>query len=65
MGYRYGVPYLTRACLAMGVEGLRVETHPLPEMAKSDAAQQLNFDEFRTMYKTLQPIAEAIGRKLI
>ncbi len=65
MGYRYGVPDLTRACLAMGVEGLMIETHPTPEVAKSDAAQQLNFDEFRSMYYTLQPIAQAIGRNLI
>ena len=65
MGYRYGVPDLTRACLAMGAEGLLIETHPTPEIAKSDAAQQLNLDEFRTMYNTLQPIAQAIGRTLI
>ena len=65
MGYRYGVADLTRACLAMGVDGLLVETHPTPEKAKSDAAQQLNLDEFKTMYKTLQPIAQAIGYNLI
>ena len=65
MGYRYGGPDLTRACLAMGAEGLLIETHPTPEIAKSDAAQQLNLDEFRTMYNTLQPIAQAIGRTLI
>lgn len=65
MGYRYGVADLTRACLAMGVEGLLIETHPTPEIAKSDAAQQLNFEEFRAMHQTLQPIAQAIGRNLI
>lgn len=65
MGYRYGIADLTRACLAMGVEGLLIETHPTPEIAKSDAAQQLNFEEFRAMCSTLQPIAKAIGRNLI
>lgn len=65
MGYRYGIADLTRACLAMGVEGLLIETHPTPELAKSDAAQQLNFNEFKEMYQTLQPIAKAIGRNLI
>ncbi len=65
IGYRYGVADLTRACLAMGVEGLLIETHPTPELAKSDAAQQLNFKEFKEMYHTLQPIAQAIGRNLI
>ena len=65
MVYRYGVPDLTRACLAMGVDGLLIETHPTPEVAKSDAAQQLNLEEFRKMYGTLQPIAQAIGYQLI
>jgi 3-deoxy-7-phosphoheptulonate synthase len=65
MGYRYGVPDLTRACLAMGIDGLLIETHPVPEIAKSDAAQQLNFEEFKSMYSSLQPIASAIGRTLI
>ena len=46
MGYRYGVPDLTRACVAMGIDGLLIESHPYPEEAKSDASQQLEFDEF-------------------
>ena len=65
MGYRYGVADLTRASIAMGVEGLLIECHPTPEKAKSDAAQQLNFDEFQTMFNSLEPIAQAIGRKLV
>jgi len=65
MGIAYGIPDLTRACVAMGVDGLLIETHPTPKIAKSDAAQQLNHDEFREMYRTLQPIAEAVGRKVI
>jgi 3-deoxy-7-phosphoheptulonate synthase len=65
MGYRYGVADLTRASIAMGVDGLLVETHPTPEKAKSDAEQQLNLDEFRAMFGTLQPIAKAIGYNLI
>ncbi|MGB3465482.1 MAG: 3-deoxy-7-phosphoheptulonate synthase [Cyclobacteriaceae bacterium] len=64
MGYRYGVPDLTRAATAMGVEGLLIETHPTPDTAKSDAAQQLDFEQFREMYRTLQPIAEAIGKTI-
>jgi 3-deoxy-7-phosphoheptulonate synthase len=65
MGYRYGVPDLSRASVAMGVEGLLIETHPDPSVAKSDAAQQLNFQMFEELYGTLQPIASAIGRKMI
>lgn len=65
MGYRYGIADLTRACIAMGVEGILIETHPTPEIAKSDAAQQLNFSEFREMHASLKPVAEAIGRNLV
>ena len=65
MGYAYGVPDLTRACVSMGVDGVIIETHPNPKVAKSDAAQQLNFEEFENMYYTLMPVANSIGRKMI
>lgn len=65
MGYAYGVNDLARACVAMGVDGLLVETHPNPKVAKSDASQQLNHDEFRQLMKTLNPIAGAVGRKMV
>ena len=65
MGYRYGVPDLTRAAVAMGIDGLLIETHPTPEKALSDASQQLNFDEFEQMYHSLQPVAQAVGRTII
>lgn len=65
MGYRYGVADLARACLAMDIDGLLIETHPNPEVAKSDASQQLNHDEFTTMFKSLEPIAAAVNRTLV
>lgn len=65
MGYAYGVPDLSRACVAMGVDGLLVEVHPNPKVAKSDASQQLNHDEFCDLLGTLRPIAKAIGREII
>ncbi len=65
LGYRYGVPDLARACTAMGIEGLLIEVHPDPSVAKSDAAQQLDHDMFRDLLTTLRPIATAIGRTII
>ena len=65
MGYRYGVPDLARASTAMGVEGLLIEVHPDPSVAKSDAAQQLDHDMFRDLLTTLRPIATAVGRTII
>lgn len=65
MGYRYGVPDLARACTAMGIEGLLIEVHPDPSVAKSDAAQQLDHAMFRDLLTTLRPIATAVGRTII
>lgn len=65
MGYAYGVPSLSRACVAMGIDGLLVEVHPNPKVAKSDASQQLNHTEFTELIKNLRPVAESVGYKLI
>ena len=35
IGYAYGVPDLARACVAMGVDGLLIETHPNPKEEKA------------------------------
>ena len=65
MGFRYGVPDLSRAAVAMGIEGLLIETHPTPEIAQSDAAQQLNFEEFESMYHSLSSVAGAVNRQIV
>lgn len=65
MGYAYGVADLARACTAMGVDGLLIETHPNPCEAKSDAAQQLSHGQFEEMYKSLGAVADAIGKRLV
>ena len=65
MGYAYGIADLARACTAMGVDGLLIETHPCPECAQSDAAQQLNHRQFAEMYASLQSIAAAVGKTLV
>ncbi|OFZ55564.1 MAG: 3-deoxy-7-phosphoheptulonate synthase [Bacteroidetes bacterium RIFCSPHIGHO2_02_FULL_44_7] len=65
MGYAYGVPSLSRACVAMGIDGLLVEVHPNPKVAKSDASQQLNHAEFTELIKKLKPVAASVGFTLI
>lgn len=65
MGYAYGVPDLARACVAMGIEGLLIESHPTPKEAWSDAAQQLNFDEYAELLASLKSVAQAVGRNLV
>lgn len=65
MGYAYGITDLARACTAMGIDGLLIETHPCPACAQSDAPQQLNHQQFCDMYASLQPIAQAVGKTLV
>jgi 3-deoxy-7-phosphoheptulonate synthase len=65
MGYAYGVPSLTRACTAMGIDGLLIEVHPDPTIAKSDASQQLNHVQFEEMLQSLHPVAKSVGYQLI
>jgi 3-deoxy-7-phosphoheptulonate synthase len=65
LGYRYGISDLTKACVAMGVDGLLIEVHPDPSVAKSDAAQQLYHDQFRELLKAIKPVAEAVGRRIV
>ena len=65
MGYAYGIGDLARACTAMGIDGLLIETHPCPKCAQSDAPQQLNHQQFGEMYTSLKPIAQAVGKTLV
>ena len=65
MGYAYGIGDLARACTAMGIDGLLIETHPCPQCAQSDAPQQLNHQQFGEMYTSLKPIAQAVGKTLV
>ncbi len=65
LGYRYGITDLTKACVAMGVDGMLIEVHPQPEIAKSDAAQQLNFEEFGTLLETIAPVANAVNKSIV
>lgn len=50
-GNRAMVPYLMRAALAVGVDGLFIETHPDPDKAISDAANQVRLAEMETILK--------------
>jgi len=48
-GNREMVPYLMRAALAVGVDGLFIETHPEPEKAISDAANQVRLNDMKKL----------------
>lgn len=65
MGYSYGVTPLAKACVAMGIDGLLIEAHPNPKVAKSDASQQLNHEEFKQLLNEISNVANAVGYKVI
>jgi 3-deoxy-7-phosphoheptulonate synthase len=54
-GKRSLVPAVARAGVAIGADGLIVETHPAPEKAMSDGAQSLDFNQFARMMVELKP----------
>jgi len=54
-GKRSLVPPVARAGVAIGADGLIVETHPAPERAISDGAQSLDLNQFAKMMDELQP----------
>lgn len=51
---------IARAGIAVGVDGLFLETHPNPAVAKSDGANMLPLDKLRPLLKTLVRIRKAI-----
>jgi 3-deoxy-7-phosphoheptulonate synthase len=61
-GRRPLVPALALAAAAAGADGIIVETHPKPEEAKSDAAQQLDEGEFAALMASLRAVVAAIGK---
>jgi 3-deoxy-7-phosphoheptulonate synthase len=65
IGYRYGVPSLAKACAAMGIEGLLIETHHDPRIAMSDADQQLDHASFTALHGELKKVCEAVGYGLV
>jgi 3-deoxy-7-phosphoheptulonate synthase len=54
-GKRSLVPAIARAGVAVGADGLIVETHPAPEKAVSDGAQSLDLTQFAKMMTELKP----------
>jgi len=53
-------PALARAAVATGVDGVFMETHAKPEVAKSDAANAIRLAEVERLWKTLVKINDVI-----
>jgi len=59
-GDRKMVPYLARAAVAAGCDGVFIETHPDPERAPSDGPNMIPLDDFPTLAATLLRIRSAL-----
>jgi 2-dehydro-3-deoxyphosphooctonate aldolase (KDO 8-P synthase) len=58
-GNREMVPHLARAAAAVGIDGLFIETHPEPEKAISDAANQVRLSDMRGLLEQVLRIEQA------
>ena len=64
IGLRKFVPQMSLAAFAAGADGLMIEVHDCPELAKSDGDQALTPEIFADLVPRLRAVAAAIGRKL-
>lgn len=60
-GNREMVPHLARAAAAVGIDGLFIETHPEPEKAISDAANQVRLSDMRELLRQVMRTEQANG----
>ncbi|MGF1577818.1 MAG: 3-deoxy-8-phosphooctulonate synthase [Gemmataceae bacterium] len=59
-GYREMVPYLARAAVACGCDGLFLETHPRPDEALSDGPNMIPLEEFSKLVACCVRIRQAL-----
>ena len=59
-GNRQYVEYLAKAALAVGVDGLFMETHPEPDNAKSDGPNMVPLSEMKDLLMKLQKVYLAV-----
>ncbi|MCP3921788.1 MAG: 3-deoxy-8-phosphooctulonate synthase [Desulfobacterales bacterium] len=57
------VPVLARAAVAVGIDGLFMETHPNPAVALSDGPNMLPLHHMRELLETLLEIDEVVNRR--
>ena len=63
-GKRSLVVPASRAAVAIGCDGLLIESHPTPDKALCDAAQALPLDVLTSLLPSLNTVASAIGRSM-
>lgn len=61
-GIRNYVKPLAKASVAVGADGLMIETHPNPAVALSDGPQSLTFPQFDELCNEIRPLANILGK---
>jgi len=64
-GDRRMVPYLARAAVAAGCDGVFVETHPRPDEALSDGPNMIALDDFPALVRTCTHIRMALDKAML
>lgn len=59
-GNREYVEYLAKAAIAVGIDGLFMETHPDPDHARSDGPNMVPLGEMKDLLVKLQKVYEAV-----
>jgi 2-dehydro-3-deoxyphosphooctonate aldolase (KDO 8-P synthase) len=59
-GFRRMVPYLARAAVAVGCDGVFLETHPEPDKARSDAANMLALTDLPALIECCLRLRQAL-----
>ncbi|MCY9872345.1 3-deoxy-8-phosphooctulonate synthase [Vibrio barjaei] len=62
-GNRLHVPAIARAAVAVGIDGLFMETHPDPDNALCDGPNMLKLKHMEELLETLLEIDEVVNRK--
>lgn len=62
-GVRSYVSPLAKCAVAVGADGLMIETHPCPEKALSDGPQSLTFAQFDELVTELRPYISLAGKR--
>ncbi|MCM8821120.1 MAG: 3-deoxy-8-phosphooctulonate synthase [Candidatus Omnitrophica bacterium] len=62
-GNKEFVPYLTKASIAVGCDGIFAEVHPDPARALSDSSNMLNINEMKKLLPELKDIYLAISKR--
>lgn len=58
------VPPLSKGAIAVGADGLIIEVHKDPCVAKCDGPQSLKPEKFQQLMDEIRPVAKAVGKSL-